>query len=99
MPKKDPDLETLRKRFCPGSLYRFENDRSLNIWHQTKPMKFSVRLKNGQTLMFLRLDRSKNETSGFRVFLIRGEDIGYVLMKRYEVISCLKLLDSEINLG
>jgi hypothetical protein len=100
MPKKDPDLETLRKRLAKGSLYRFENERNLNIWHcNGSAQKFARKLCSGDTVMFLALDRSKNESCGFRVSLIRGEDVGYVLMKRYEVVSCLKYLDPEAFSG
>jgi hypothetical protein len=100
MPKKDPDLETLRKRLAKGSLYSFENERNLNIWHcNESAQKFARKLCSGDTVMFLALDRSKNESCGFRVSLIRGEDVGYVLMKRYEVVSCLKYLDPEAFSG
>jgi len=100
MPKKDPDLESLRKRLDKGSLYRFENERDLNLWHCSGPaQKFARKLRSGDTVMFLGLDRSKSDNCGFRVSMIRGEDVGYVLMKRYEVISCLKYLDPEALAG
>lgn len=94
MPTSDSDLEYLRRRYNPGSLYRFENEKDLNIWYSNQPKKFARKLKTGQTFMFLRLDRSPLASSGFRLHLLRGEEVGYVLLKRYEVVTCLKFLDT-----
>ncbi len=101
MPKKDPDLEALKRRFAQGSLYRFENERPLNIWYprNSRNEKYPRKLKSGQIILFINLERSVNENCGFRFYLVRGEDIGYVLLKRYEVISCIKSLDVESNSG
>lgn len=95
MPKHDPDLEVLRKRLAPGTLYKFENETPLNIWHQREPKKFPKKLRSGQIVLYIKLERSPSENRGFRFYLVRGEDIGYVLLKRYEVISCIKPLDLE----
>lgn len=89
------DLNSLKKRLNRGDLYRFDNDRSLNVWHLTKAAKFQQKLKPGDILLFISIEHSKNNNAGFRVHLIHGENIGYVLMKHYEVISCLKPLDTK----
>jgi hypothetical protein len=98
MPKKDPDLEFLRKRLVPGTLYRFENESSLNIWFLREPKKFPKKLRSGHIVLYIKLERSPSENRGFRFYLVRGEDIGYVLLKRYEVISCIKSVDQELFL-
>lgn len=94
MPKQDPDLESLRTKFKVGNLYLFDNERALSFWSH-KGGQFSKKLKSGQIIMFLSLERSHSVPSSIRVSLMRGEEIGYVIMKRYEVISCLQLLDIE----
>lgn len=96
MPKRDPELEKLRRRFEKGALYRFEYERSINLWSVNGgARKFAQRLQNNQVVLFLDAQRSSSKDCGFRVFLIRGEDIGFINLKSYEVDSCFKLLDPE----
>lgn len=98
MPKKDPDLEMLRRNLIQGCLYRFENETSLNVWHIREAKKFPTKLKNGEIVLYIKLERSPSENRGFGFYFVRGEDIGYVLLKRYEVISCIKSVDQELFL-
>ena len=64
MPKHDPDLEVLRKRLAPGTLYKFENETPLNIWHQREPKKFPKKLRSGQIVLYIKLERSPSENRG-----------------------------------
>lgn len=99
MPKRDPELEKLRRRFEKGALYRFEYERSINLWSVNGgARKFAQRLQNNQVVLFLDVQRSPSKDCGFRVFLIRGEDIGFVFLKDYEVSSCFKPLAPESDI-
>jgi hypothetical protein len=95
---KREDLESLRNRFAKGALYEFhKNSPSLNIWDRHGTRKFAKKLKGGDVFVFLHLERAKSIENTFRLHLIRGEDIGYVILKRYELMSCVIYLDPELN--
>lgn len=99
MPKRDDELEILRDRILSGRLYFWDGTKDINLWHTNKSEKFQKKVKVNQPFLFVKLERAHSENCGFRLYMIRGEDIGYVLLKRYEVISCIKLLDSGSVLG
>lgn len=91
----DKDLLELKRRFEVGGLYRFENERPLWLWSLEGTQKLN-RLKSKEIVIFCNLERSKMPVAGFRVTLIKGEEVGFVLMKRCEVVTCFKFLQSSI---
>jgi hypothetical protein len=94
MPKPDSELNKLRSKLKQGCLYRYENEIELSIWNSSKSVKFAKKLKPGQIVLFVKIQRATAVSSQYRVYLIRGEDIGYVLMKNYEAATCFKSLDT-----
>jgi hypothetical protein len=99
MPSTELKIPTnIKNRLAVGSLYRFENDEiSVAFWQNNAEKKYPKRLKTGDIVLFLRIVRSTSFPDLFRVYMIRGEEIGFSLLKPYEVISCFKLLDTNVE--
>ena len=87
----DKDLRLIRAAFDRGFIYRLEGiEKSLPFWHSTENVKFSRKLSAGQLFIYLKIERCKTIDNSFRLYLIRGDEIGYVNIKRYDLISGMK---------
>lgn len=94
MPKKDPDLQSLRKRFQVGKLYKLIGmDKPCYFWSEQGDKKLGPAIKSNDLIFFLKLERGLTIRGTFRIYAIFGENVGYFLLKRYEVFSALLLVD------
>lgn len=99
MAKKDPELKDLEARFQKGSLYCFDGESSTyTLWYENGKNARDY-LVTGRVIMFLRLERAKTDDTMFGVWMIAGENIVYVVLKRYQVISYFKPVDTELVSG
>lgn len=92
MPDKvDNDLRLIRAMFDKGFIYRLDGiERPLWLWHRDENVKFGRKVTTRDLFIYLKIERCKTIDGSFRLYMIRGEDIGYVLIKRYELISGMK---------
>ena len=99
MAKKDPELKDLEARFQKGGLYCFDGESSTyTLWYENGKNARDY-LGTGRIIMFLRLVRAKTDEKTFRVWMITGENIAYVILRRYQVISYFKPVDTELVSG
>ena len=99
MSKKDPELKELEARFQKGGLYCFDAEtNTFALWHENGK-NTRDHLKTGRIIMFLRLERAIIDPILFRVWMIAGENIAYVILNQYQVISYFKPVDTELVLG
>ena len=99
MAKKDPELKDLEARFQKGGLYCFDGESNTFVLWYEGGKNTRDHLGTGRIIMFLRLERAKTDDTMFRVWMIAGENIAYVILRRYQVISYFKPVDTELVSG
>ena len=91
------ELKSLRAKFNFGSLYRFSCDEPKGrvVWSSDGKRKYPTRLLNSSYVIVLNIEESKTVDRCFRVHLFAGDMVGFVVLKYYEVTTCLEYVATE----